>query len=249
MIFLFRIICLFILGIFVSFIGVIFCLFNPKNPKNVARFAHLYGLILRPFLGIKVITRASESIKKPQSRVYIANHQNNYDVPIAGEIVQPKTVTVGKKSLVWIPFFGQLYWLSGNILLDRNNKSKARDTLGQVVAQMKKKDISIWMFPEGTRSNGRGLLPFKAGAFRTAIEAGAPIVPICISDTTKIKLNRWNNGFVIVEMLEPIETAHLEKQEAKKLMDECHQLMQEKIASLNQEVLKLNQENQNKTRS
>ncbi len=38
------------------------------------------------------------------------------------------------------------------------------------------------MFPEGTRSRGRGLLPLKTGAFRTAIQANVPIVPICASN-------------------------------------------------------------------
>lgn len=246
MIFLFRLVCLIILGVFVSLVGILFCLLNPRNPKNVVRFAHLYGICLRPFLGVKVITRVHPSITNMQSRVYIANHQNNLDVPIASEIVQPKTVTVGKKSLVWIPFFGQLYWLSGNILLDRTNKAKARDTLGQVVAKMQQKNISIWMFPEGTRSQGRGLLPFKTGAFKTAIEAKTPIVPICISNTTQIKLSRWNNGHVIVEMLEPIETTALDKKDAKTLMDQCYALMKAKIDDLNLEVLNLNQKRNQK---
>lgn len=240
MIFLFRVIFLIIIGALVSLLCIIFCLFNPRNPKNVARIAHCYGRCLRPFLGIKVIFREPQSIKTPADRVYIANHQNNFDVLVASDAVQPKTVTIGKKSLVWIPFFGQVYWLTGNILLDRQNKSKARETLNHVVQQMQKKDISIWMFPEGTRSKGRGLLPFKSGAFKTAIEAKAPIVPVCVSDTSQIKLNRWNNGTVIVEILEPIETVELNKQDSKELMNQCYHLMQDKIEKLNQEVLNLN---------
>lgn len=245
MIFLFRLICLIIAGIFVSICGILFSLFRPRNPKNVAHFAHMYSAFLRPFLGVKIITRTYPAIKnnEPQKRVYIANHQNNLDIPVAGEIVQPKTVTIGKKSLVWIPFFGQLYWLTGNILLDRQNKLKARDTLSQVVDQMNKKDMSIWMFPEGTRSKGKGLLPFKQGAFKTAIEAKAPIVPICISDTSKIKFSRWNNGYAIVEMLEPIDTKDLEKKDAKELMDKCRALMIEKTKELDKEVFELNKRN------
>lgn len=240
MIFLFRLIVVVILGILVCIVGTIFCLFNPRNPNNVARFAHIFSAILTPLFGIKVITRESKTVKDLGSVVYIANHQNNFDILVGGDVFQKRTVTVGKKSLAWIPFFGQLYYLTGNILIDRDNKSKARNTLSHVINEMDKKGISIWMFPEGTRSRGRGLLPFKTGAFRTAIAAGVPIVPICISNTNNIKLNRWNNGFVVVEMLEPIETKDLTKEDVKIVIDQCYQLMSQKIAQLDDEAQCLN---------
>ncbi|MBI0061440.1 1-acylglycerol-3-phosphate O-acyltransferase [Gilliamella sp. M0320] len=240
MVFLFRLISVLFIGIITCVLGVIFCLFNPRNPKNVARFAHLFSFFFKPILGVKVDTRKYPEIEKLGSCVFIANHQNNYDMVVAADIVQPKTVTVGKKSLALIPFFGQLYYLTGNILIDRNNKSKARDTINFVVKEIKKREISIWMFPEGTRSRGRGLLPFKTGAFKAAIAAGVPIVPICVSDTNNIKLNRLNNGHMIVEMLPPIATKDLSKEDARTLMEECYQQMSEKIAQINLEVTKLN---------
>ncbi|QIQ21116.1 1-acylglycerol-3-phosphate O-acyltransferase [Zophobihabitans entericus] len=241
MIFILRTILTCIFGIIICLFGSIFCLFNPRNPKNVARFAHMFGRFLAPVFGIKVITRVYPDIEKRGSCIYIANHQNNYDLIVAASIVQPKTVTVGKKSLVWIPFFGQLYYLTGNILIDRDNKSKARDTIGQVVKEIKHKQISIWMFPEGTRSRGRGLLPFKAGAFKAAIAAGVPVVPICVSETNSIKIGRWNNGHRLVEMLEPIETTGMHKEDARELMDRCYQMMSEKIAQLNAEAQQMDQ--------
>jgi len=84
--------------------------------------------------------------------VYIANHQNNWDLFTVAAAVTPKVVTVGKKSLAFLPLFGQLYWLTGNILIDRGNRSKAMGTIDQVIDKMKNSDVSIWMFPEGTRN-------------------------------------------------------------------------------------------------
>ncbi|MCX8712397.1 1-acylglycerol-3-phosphate O-acyltransferase [Gilliamella sp. B3464] len=236
MVFLFRLISVIVIGIIICVLGIVFCLFNPRNPKNIARFAHLFSFFFKPILGLKIDTRKYPDIEKIGSCVYIANHQNNFDMIVAADIFQPKTVTVGKKSLAWIPFFGQLYYLTGNILIDRNNKTKAHDTIALVVDEIKKQGISIWMFPEGTRSQGRGLLPFKTGAFKAAIAAGVPIVPICVSDTNSIKLNRLNNGHMIVEMLAPIETKNLRKEDARTLMEQCHQLMSDKIEQINMQA-------------
>jgi len=231
-----RSIYVILFSILVSVFGCIYCLFSPRNPKHVATFGHLYGR-LSSVLGLKVEKRIPAEAQNYGNCIYIANHQNNYDMVTASNAVMPRTVTVGKKSLVWIPFFGQLYWLTGNLLIDRNNRAKAHGTISQVVDQIKKKDISIWMFPEGTRSRGRGLMPFKTGAFHAAIAAGVPIVPICVSNTNdKVDLNRLSNGLVIVEMLPPIDASKYSKDRLRELTEHCHQLMKDKIAELDAEV-------------
>ncbi len=183
------------------------------------------------------LQRAHWSFTQYGNAIYICNHQNNYDMVTAANIVQPPTVTVGKKSLLWIPFFGQLYWLTGNLLIDRNNRAKAHSTIAAVVNHFKKRRISIWMFPEGTRSRGRGLLPFKTGAFHAAIAAGVPVIPVCVSTTSnKIKLNRLNNGLAIVEMLPPVDISHFGKDQVRELAAHCRTLMEQKIAELDKEV-------------
>ncbi len=58
-------------------------------------------------------------------------------------VVQPGTVTVGKKSLLWVPLFGPLYWLTGNLLIDRDNRAKAHSTIAQVVEQVQKKHLYL----------------------------------------------------------------------------------------------------------
>ncbi|KAB8312480.1 1-acylglycerol-3-phosphate O-acyltransferase [Erwinia endophytica] len=225
-----------IYSLLVCVLGCIYCLFSPRNPRHVATFGHLFGYLAVVF-GIKVEQRKPVGAENFPNAIYIANHQNNYDMVTAANIVQPTTVTVGKKSLLWIPFFGLLYWLSGNLLIDRNNRTKAHGTISELIAQFQKKKISFWMFPEGTRSRGRGLLPFKTGAFHAAIAAGVPIIPVVISNThDKIKLNRLKNGLVIVEMLPPVDPSAFVDQSVRKLATHCRELMAAKLEELNAEV-------------
>ncbi|MBI0550906.1 1-acylglycerol-3-phosphate O-acyltransferase [Pectobacterium parmentieri] len=225
-----------IFSILICIFGLFYCLFSPRNPRHVATFGHLFGRLSVVF-GLKVDMRIPEDAAHYGNCIYIANHQNNYDMVTVSSAVQPRTVTVGKKSLLWIPFFGPLYWLTGNLLIDRENRTKAHGTIAQVVKHIKERNTSIWMFPEGTRSRGRGLMPFKTGAFHAAISANVPIVPICVSTTSnKVKLNRWNNGLVIVEMLPPIDTSAYTKDQVRELATHCHDVMAAKITELDTEV-------------
>ena len=68
------------------------------------------------------------------------------------------------------------------------------------------------IFPEGTRSTTSDLLPFKDGAFRLAIDAGVPILPLALHGTaTALPKHDWRFGrsTAVVEVLEPVETAGL----------------------------------------
>ena len=234
-----RIIIVIFYCIFGSLAGILICLTSPRNPKHVMTFGRMYGKLSHVF-GIKMVYRIPEEAKHYGSCVYVGNHQNNYDMITMSNAVQPRTVTVGKRSLIWIPFFGQLYWISGNILIDRSNRSKAHNTITQVADQIKKRNISVWMFPEGTRSRGRGMLPFKTGAFHAAMAAGVPVVPVCVSTTQgRIKLNRWNNGVVIVEMLPPVDTSKYTREQVRELAEDCRQMMIKRIAELDKEVIEI----------
>lgn len=212
---------------------------RPFRRNNVKVVANVYGWFIR-FLGIKVEIRGLENVKD-HPVVYIGNHQNTYDIFTVANAVRKNTVSVGKKSLKWAPFFGQVYWLSGNILIDRGNRTKAHGTIGQAAAKIKDKKISVWLFPEGTRSNGRGLLKFKSGAFYTAQMAGVPIVPVVISTThNQIKLNRWNNGKFIIEYLPEIMIENDDKVTIRDAANNAHEQMKVKLAELDAELVDVN---------
>lgn len=215
-----------------------YCLIRPFHRDSVHLTSKYLGKVSK-ILGFDVEVRIPDSVKNIGPVVYVANHQNNYDVFTMANAVQPGTVTVGKKSLKWIPIFGQMYWLTGNILIDRKNTNKAMSTMSVTVNKIVKNKLSIWMFPEGTRSRGRGLLPFKTGAFRTAQQANVPIVPICASNQEgTIKLGRWNNGKIIIELLDPIIMDENNSESPRSVADKVHALMKEKITQLDEEIAK-----------
>lgn len=231
-----RLVILLLFIIVASVGGCLFCLLRPFHRDNTRFVAHLFGTMHR-LLGLKLEIRVAPEAAQDGPFVYIANHQNSYDIFTLAQAMPANTVSIGKKSLKWIPFFGQIYWLSGNILIDRGHGGRARSTISQAARAITKRQLSILLFPEGTRSYGRGLLPFKTGAARTALAAKVPLVPICVSNLHhKVNLNRWNNGVLLIEILPPVNTSGYTVEQARELMDECHQLMAAKIAELDAEV-------------
>lgn len=96
------------------------------------------------------------------------------------ELISRSTLIV-KKELLYLFPFGQLSWLMGVEFVDRSNPVRASKTLSQCERLMVDKNIKIWVYPEGTRSYGKGIQQFKRGAFKIAIQAQAPVVPIVIS--------------------------------------------------------------------
>lgn len=85
----------------------------------------------------------------------------------------PKRSTfVAKRSVCTYASFGILVWFLKAILIDRSNREDSIPKLIRAAKIIQDEKVSVVIFPEGTRSNGKmGLLPFKRGAFHLAVEA------------------------------------------------------------------------------
>ncbi|MGE8415330.1 MAG: lysophospholipid acyltransferase family protein [Pseudomonas sp.] len=218
-------------------LGLLLGLCRPFNPDNSRLCARFYAWPAMRILGLKVRTETGPLMDKPHSCVIIANHQSNYDLFVFGNVVPRRTVCIGKKSLKWVPLFGQLFWLAGNVLIDRGNPHKARRSISTTTHTLQHEDTSIWVFPEGTRNGGNELLPFKRGAFQMAITAGVPIVPVCTSNYIKhMRLNSWNSGEILIRSLPQIPTTGLTLDDIPQLIAQCHQQMQDCIASMDRQL-------------
>jgi 1-acyl-sn-glycerol-3-phosphate acyltransferase len=81
---------------------------------------------------------------------------------------------VAKKVLQYVPFLGWYMWLARFVFIDRGNHRDAIRSLDAAADEIRK-GVSIIVFPEGTRSEDRMVLPFKKGPFALAMKAGVPI--------------------------------------------------------------------------
>ncbi|MHC6224640.1 lysophospholipid acyltransferase family protein [Pseudomonas sp. X10] len=236
MLYLIRMLLLGLHFLLVGALGLAIGLLRPFNPDNSRIFARLYSRPATWLMRLQVKAEVGPLWDQPPGCVIVANHQSNFDLFVLGQVVPQRTVAIGKKSLGWIPLFGQLFWLGGNVLVDRSNAYQARRAL-QTTTRILRNDTSIWIFPEGTRNPGNQLLAFKKGAFHMAIEAGVPIVPVCVSRyARRLSLNSWRRRKVIVRSLPPIATAGLSQQDIPSLIEQCRTQMQHCIEHMENEL-------------
>ncbi|GLR10959.1 1-acyl-sn-glycerol-3-phosphate acyltransferase [Mixta theicola] len=218
-----------------TIVVLLVCLFRPRNTSNAYFAAQLYSKVSR-LLGVKVTITGKENILA-DSCVYVANHQSNFDIFFLTAAVPPGTVSIGKKSILYFPFFGLIYWLSGNILIERGNKARAMQALQKAKEQMLKNNTSVWLFPEGTRNYGKELKPFKTGAFHLARNAGLPLVPVSASTYyPDYKLNRINNGEVIINFLPPVPKEMVETQPVRETVSFVYNQLSTAIAVLDKQI-------------
>lgn len=157
--------------------------------------------------------------------VVVANHQSLADIPVISRLPW-EMKWVAKAELFRVPVVGWLLRLAGDIPVDRGDTgSRARVLLR--AAHYLQHRCSVIFMPEGTRSRDGRVHPFQAGAFRLAIEAGVPVLPLAVDGTRDaLPKHGWKFGAAIqarVKVLEPVPTAGLGPDDAPDLAERVRQ--------------------------
>ena len=152
--------------------------------------------------------------------VVVANHQSMLDILLLSR-VRREMKWVAKESLFRVPWIGWMLRMSGDIPVRRGDAESGGEALAKARAYLDR-GMSVMLFPEGTRSKTARLLPFKSGAFRLAIDAGVPVLPIAVNGTAAglPKGGPWVRPCrAVARVLEPVPTAGFRPEEAAKLRD------------------------------
>lgn len=135
------------------------------------------------------VTIKRNNLKKPrkgEKRIYLINHSSIYDV-ILSYLLPGTSKFIIKDKWVKKPFIGWMQGLAGNIIVGEEKNSLQELTENEPTSIHKtleafRSNLSIIVFPEGTRSMNGQIQRFKRGAFRIALEGKADIVPVVIDD-------------------------------------------------------------------
>ena len=107
----------------------------------------------------------------------VANHVSWLDI-LAINAVQPVRF-VSKADVRGWPVLGWLIECGGTLFIERERKRDALRVVHQVAQALRNGD-TVAVFPEGTTSDGTGLLPFHANLLQAAISTQTPVQPVAL---------------------------------------------------------------------
>lgn len=208
--------------------------FPFKNKKWLSwAFANTLNFGTRLSLGIRIKVLGKENMIAGPA-VIIMNHQSNFDPLLQGPVFPKNAVIIGKKEIVKIPMWGRLFDATNNIMVDRTSQGKNGSAIELAVERLTKDDCYVWIFPEGTRSQGKKMKRFKAGAFKMAIEAQVPIIPMVtkpLQYVLDVPKKIAKGGLQEMKILPPIVTKGMTLDDLNTLLSRCEEIYQQEISN------------------
>lgn len=169
--------------------------------------------------GVKRTVIGRENIPTDEPILYISNHRSYFDIPVAYVSLPTLTGFMAKKEIRKIPFLRTWMSLLQCLFLDRDDIRQGMKTILRAIEQIKA-GYSIFISPEGTRNQGKDMLPFKEGSFKVAEKTGCAIIPVALSNTDDIFENHFpkiKSTKVVIEFGKPIYPNQLDKEQRKRL--------------------------------
>lgn len=183
--------------------------------------------------GVQITVTGRENIPTDEAVVFVSNHQGYFDIPLLLTQLDRPHGLVAKDAVKKLPLVRDWMQLLGCVFIDRNNARQSVTALGEAARSLREQGRSFIIFPEGTRNRGGELLEFKHGAFKIALKAGAPIVPVCIDGTYRVMEARHNwigPAQVRLTILPPVVTRDLDREAGKRIGEEIREQIAAQLA-------------------
>jgi len=195
-------------------LGLALSLAYPK-PGLIEWFKRNWARMVLAAGFVHLSVEGGEKLEPGRNYLYCANHLSYFDPPALVVALGRPVRFLAKKSLLSIPLFGWAMRRAGDIAIDRGNPRAASRTLAQA-AELARAGASLVIFPEGGRSPDGALQPFLSGAFRLAIQAQIPVVPVAIHGSRDVLPPGSlfiRGGIIRIAIGAPIPTAGLSAQD------------------------------------
>ncbi|HEY6384278.1 MAG TPA: AMP-binding protein, partial [Candidatus Acidoferrum sp.] len=152
--------------------------------RKAGRFTSAALKILFALIGCRVRVVGKEYMDTPGAKVYAANHTSYFDVlPLVLGLGVPYHF-VAKMEVGGMPFIGTFLRQMRHSKFDRSDPQSRLRQMREMESLLSEGE-SIFVFPEGTFTSENGVRPFQLGAFKAAVAAGAPVVPVSLAGTRR----------------------------------------------------------------
>ena len=225
--------CMVILFPVMLLLRLVTAAFDPGR-YIVGRVFRYIGVIverLNPLWRLRVSGVHIDNPRHPY--VVVSNHESFADILLISNLPW-EMKWLSKAELFRIPLLGWMMRLAGDVPVRRGFGPSAVEAIEQC-RRILRNNVSVMIFPEGTRSTTGRMLPFKDGAFRLAVEAGVPVLPLVVAGSgTALPKKGWKMGRsdAEVRVLEPVPTEGLTLDDVAGLRNRVRKMIEEARATM-----------------
>ena len=186
---------------------------NDRIAGNMVRW--IFRVLLK-ITGSTVTVSGKENIPD-EPVLYVGNHRSYFDVVTGYACTDGCCGFVAKKEMEKIPLLSSWMRLISCLFLDRQNVKEGLKTILAAI-DMVKNGTSVWIFPEGTRSQTEEMLEFKEGSMKIAEKSGCAIIPVAFKGTDDVfekHVPFIRPANIQIQFGEPIYPKQLSREEKK----------------------------------
>lgn len=225
-------------GVFVSYILllVVSSLFvkNKEYDKNSKYYRFLLGsstAIGLKLVRVRVHYSGLEKLPENSRFLLVSNHRSKFDPIVKWHVLRKYDLAfISKESNFNVPVFGKFIRKCCFMKIDRDNSIKALSTVNKAASLIINDEVSVAVYPEGTRNYETGLLPFHNGILLIASKAKCPVVVASIRGTEKIAKNYpWHHTDVYLDILDVIPEEYVASHRSNDIGEYAREIIGSKL--------------------
>lgn len=189
------------------------------------------GMVLRA-VRLKVHKSGWDKIPRDGRFLLVCNHRSNFDPIINWYIMKEYDIAfISKAANFKVPWFGRFIRRCCFLEIDRENPRNAMKTIIKAAELLKNNEVSVGVYPEGTRSKSGELLAFHNGVFKIAQKSGVPVMVAAIRGAEDIHKNFPLHGTqVCFDIIETIPAEEVTAIRTDELADRAYTLIKDKLS-------------------
>jgi fatty-acyl-CoA synthase len=161
------------------------CLAVRRPGPQANRAAKRWSRLALTSSGLRPRVVGLDHLRTLHSGILVANHASYIDPIVLMAAIPGEFHFIAKRALADYRLIGTVIRKAEHITIEKAALSDRLAGAEQVALGLRGGE-PLMIFPEGTFVRAPGLLPFRLGAFRAAVDAGRPIVPIAIHGTRHV---------------------------------------------------------------
>ena len=197
--------------------------------RRVDRIVGRWTRLLLALSGCRLDVRGRERAPAEGAVVFVANHASYLDPPLLMGVLPAGARFAVKARLADYPILGTVIRRAGHVPLRKDDQAQRIEGAGGLQGPLSRGE-PLFVFPEGTFDEVPRLLPFRLGAFRAAVDAGCPVVPVAIRGARRIfPAATWllRPGRIVVTFGPPLRPSGTAWPETVRLRDEARAFIAE----------------------